>query len=128
MKKITLLIGCGVSLIACTKTSTQYEYKGDLINVKIKGVNATLYINQTQIRSNIACIDTNIFLYRNDNIRIVNNSYSDTQNIVAVVNFNKYYSATYMNNKISDSIKACPSRATIEYGNRRLIFNIAYIF
>jgi hypothetical protein len=123
MKKSLVIL---LALVACRKTANNVVYKGDLINIQIESNASTLYVNNVAYASNINKLDTNIWLFASDTIRIVNSSIEGEQHIKCVVNFNKLYSATYRNNKVYDSTKACPSRSRIEYKNNTLMFMIIY--
>ena len=125
MKKLSFILII-LSTVACKKTIIP-KYNGDLINIKIESNSSTLYVNNIEYVSNINKLDTNIRLFANDTLRIINNSYAnDTQHIKCTINYNKYYSAIYYNNHIYDSVKACPSYSRIIYDNNSLIFTIAY--
>lgn len=116
-----------LAFLACKKTDIQPIYNGDLINIQIESNNSTLYINNNIIASNIYKLDTNIRLFASDTLQIINNNYtSDTQHIKCIVNYNKFYSTFYHNNKIYDSIKACPSHSDIKYINNSLILTTIY--
>jgi hypothetical protein len=125
MKKLSFILII-LSTVACKKTIIP-KYNGDLINIKIESNSSTLYVNNIEYVSNINKLDTNIRLFANDTLRIINNSYAnDTQHIKCTINYNKYYSAIYYKNRIYDSVKACPSYSRIIYDNNSLIFTIAY--
>lgn len=125
MKKLSFVLII-LSTIACKKTIIP-KYNGDLINIQIESNSSTLYVNNIEYTSNINKLDTNIKLFANDTLRIINNSYAnDTQHIKCTINYNKYYSAIYYNNHIYDSVKACPSYSRIIYNNNSLICTIVY--
>ena len=125
MKRPLILLLLG--LVACKKDPVQPLYRGDLINIQIESKGSVLSVNNIVLASNVHKLDTNIWLFAKDTIRIMNiGNGIDTQQIQCLVNYNKYYRTTYYNGIIYDSIKACPSWSKINYAQDSLIFTIVY--
>lgn len=125
MKRNLLLLLLG--LVACKKEPIVPPYRGDLINIKIESDNSTLYINNQLTATRISKLDTNVWLFANDTIRVLcPTNLSDSQSIKCVVNLNKFYSTTYYKGVIHDSVKACPSWSRIKWEDDTMKLTIVY--